>query len=397
MVLNGLGDLDPKAAEIPDGVWRRLCFLFFPDSAYTDAKFQDHRAFSAIIMIFISLLFAGFWFWDYVIDPINAKSTIGLRLLFLLYLLTVPVILSPKFNRRFFEVTTIPLLLAGQTLFCAILSMLETGTLYGLGGFMYSLFAVLFTTQCFTLRYGIVSLVSISALPHLLALMGLPEGFMHVHYAILIWPGTIFAILTQALLAHHYLVRYSLEQQHKSLSLTDHLTGVPNRRYFTQFFEQNIMQAQRSGEDISLLLLDIDFFKQINDTYGHLTGDLVLRRLTQCIVQEAARSIDVIARVGGEEFAIVLPGTSATHAAAVAERIRARVEEEEFHSVDNQAFHISVSIGVAELNDSDSKYTDTISRADEALYRAKSRGRNMVVVNNSGQENITSKLTTEFA
>lgn len=372
--------LDKETSKIPDGIWRQIRFLFFPDHGFTEAKFSDHRVFTLMNVIFLSLIFTGLWYWDYVTDPINAENTIGLRLLNLLYLLIVPAILSSRFSIRFFEVITLPLMLAGQTLFCEIITRLDTGMVFGIGGFMYSLFAVVFVTQGFTLAYGIICIICIAALPHLLAFVGLADGFLHNHYAVLIWPGTIFAILIQTVLAHHYLVRYNLEQQHKSLSLTDHLTGAHNRRYFTQFLERSTMLAQRTGEEISLLLLDIDFFKQINDTYGHPTGDMVLRKVTACIEEEAARAIDVVSRIGGEEFAIVLPGTAVIPASIVAERIRVRIEAEEFYSIDDQPFHVKVSIGVTARMDSDDNFSDIISRVDDALYKAKAAGRNQVVV-----------------
>jgi diguanylate cyclase (GGDEF)-like protein len=376
----GADDLDSEGANIPDGLWRQVRFLFFPDKDFTDKKFHDHRIFTAMNVVFLSFLIPGLWVWDYVTDPVHAGSTIGLRLLNLLYLLMVPPILAPRLGRRFFEVIALPLLLIGVMLFCVILARLDNGMVFGVGGFMYALFAVVFVTQSLTLRYGIACITSVAVLPHLLALTGLIEGLLHAQYAVLIWPGTAFAVLTQVVLAHHYLVRYILEQKLKSLSNTDSLTGVRNRRYFTRFLERSIMRAQRTGENMSLLLLDIDSFKSINDEYGHPTGDLVIRRMSKSIQQEAARATDVIARVGGEEFAVVLPGTAVKAAEALAERIRARVEGEVFHSVADQPFGVSVSIGVAERKESDGDYGDIISRADEALYAAKAAGRNRVVV-----------------
>jgi diguanylate cyclase (GGDEF)-like protein len=380
MIGKGVDDLDSEISDIPDGLLRQVRFLFFPDKVFTEKKFHDHRLFTAMNVIFLSFLVPGLWIWDYVTDPVHANSTIGLRLFYLLYLLLLPLVLSPRLGRRFFEVIALPSLLIGETLFCVILTRLDTGMVFGVGGFMYVLFAVVFVTQSLTLRYGIACIISVAALPQLLALTGLMEGFLHAQYAVLIWPGTAFAALTQVVLAHHYLVRYILEQKLKSLSHTDSLTGVHNRRYFTRFLERSIMRAQRTGENISLLLLDIDFFKSINDEYGHPTGDLVIRRMSQNIQQEVARAIDVIARIGGEEFAVVLPGTAAMPAAALAERIRARVAGEIFYSVADQPFRVSVSIGVAERKDSDSDYCDIISRADEALYAAKAAGRNRVIV-----------------
>jgi diguanylate cyclase (GGDEF)-like protein len=162
-------------------------------------------------------------------------------------------------------------------------------------------------------------------------------------------------------------------------AFTDHLTNLKTRGYFEQQLELEIKRFERKGEPFSLLMLDIDHFKQMNDMYGHHTGDRVLREIGK-VLSEDMRDIDTVARYGGEEFAIILPETTLEEAQMVAQRIRRRVEQTEFNAA---KLHIteklSISIGIA-MFDLDAKTKrELVQFADAALYRAKSQGRNRVI------------------
>lgn len=159
----------------------------------------------------------------------------------------------------------------------------------------------------------------------------------------------------------------------------DPLTGILNRRKLDQELERWIEQTQRSGGDLSLLMLDLDHFKAINDRFGHAMGDEVLR-LVGRMLQHSSRNDDVIARYGGEEFSILLPRVDLYTAQLVAERIRNRIEHADWASL-NPALTVTTSIGIASFLEED----DSVSlqkRADDALYRAKQTGRNRVVSQN---------------
>ncbi|HEY6077667.1 MAG TPA: GGDEF domain-containing protein [Polyangiaceae bacterium] len=160
------------------------------------------------------------------------------------------------------------------------------------------------------------------------------------------------------------------------MTIVDGLTQIHNKRALFEALEKELMRARRYERDLSLLMFDIDFFKRINDQYGHLAGDHVLRELAR-IVQERIRREEVFARYGGEEFVILLPETPLPGAAALAESLRARVANHGF-VFQGERIPVTVSIGTALLGENDKVAADLIQRADEKLYEAKRGGRNRV-------------------
>ncbi len=161
------------------------------------------------------------------------------------------------------------------------------------------------------------------------------------------------------------------------LARTDALTGLLNRRGFEGQMTFALALARRSGRPLSVIAVDVDHFKQVNDTYGHETGDDVLRRLALTL-RDRLRSSDVIARLGGEEFVALLPDTDLAGAQAIAQILVSAMDERH----DPVVGHITVSAGVATLKGSDEKSADLLRRADAALYEAKGQGRNRVCVEN---------------
>src|SRR5207247_928584 len=162
------------------------------------------------------------------------------------------------------------------------------------------------------------------------------------------------------------------------MAITDALTGLHNRRYMESHLSTLVEQASSRGKPLALMILDIDFFKSINDTYGHDAGDDVLRAFANRI-RKSIRGIDLACRYGGEEFVVVMPETDLAVATAVAERLRRRIASEPFrvHQGARQ-IEMTISIGIAALGSGDDAAT-LIRRADQALYRAKRDGRNRVV------------------
>jgi diguanylate cyclase (GGDEF)-like protein len=162
-------------------------------------------------------------------------------------------------------------------------------------------------------------------------------------------------------------------------AVTDELTGLSNQRRFRELMAKEDERAHRFGHDLSLLLLDIDDFKRVNDTHGHLKGDEVLR-LVGRVLDEESRGIDEPARYGGEEFAVALPETGLAGAVEVAERIRSRIESQRVPGVDGaDLLRVTVSIGAASIPASADGTRDQIAAADAALYEAKRAGKNRVV------------------
>ena len=158
----------------------------------------------------------------------------------------------------------------------------------------------------------------------------------------------------------------------------DSLTGLNNRRHFIALCEAELFRAKRYRVALSMLMLDIDHFKQVNDEHGHKAGDLVLVQLGS-IMRMTLRNVDVIGRYGGEEFAIMLPETDRDMALDVAERLRQEIAEADFVLEAGETIKVTVSIGVSSSGDAETNIDRLISAADQALYRAKNSGRNRVV------------------
>lgn len=165
----------------------------------------------------------------------------------------------------------------------------------------------------------------------------------------------------------------------KELSITDSLTGVYNRRYFEKTFADELSQAHRHQHPLSVVVLDLDHFKQINDMHGHLAGDECLKLVAGVLHQRLARPGDIVARYGGEEFVILLPATSQEDALAVADQLRLTIEKIEFLA-GGQRIALTASFGVAGwIPAQGERYERLIAAADTALYQAKNRGRNCTV------------------
>lgn len=161
------------------------------------------------------------------------------------------------------------------------------------------------------------------------------------------------------------------------ISTTDAITGVRNRRWFDEELERSFAHATRYDRPLSLAILDIDYFKTVNDTYGHLTGDSALREVSDRISRTLRKS-DSIARVGGEEFALLLPETSLFEGLQFGEKIRSVVNEGPF-AIDGESIAVTISVGIASIPHSRlTRATQLMMYADKALYRAKNRGRDRV-------------------
>jgi diguanylate cyclase (GGDEF)-like protein len=163
------------------------------------------------------------------------------------------------------------------------------------------------------------------------------------------------------------------------LATTDELTGIANRRYFMDRLNSEFDRAKRYESKYSILMIDIDFFKSINDNYGHKGGDKVLQSAA-AVMKKSLRTSDLIGRVGGEEFSVILPETETKAAIFIAERLRSRVEGTVVKHNDEEIL-ITVSIGVSQSRNGDQSVDDIYVRSDSAMYNAKKNGRNRVESN----------------
>ena len=173
---------------------------------------------------------------------------------------------------------------------------------------------------------------------------------------------------------------YKMSEDLRKISITDSLTDLYNRRFFQDRISEEIERSRRHGQPVSLIMLDIDNFKQYNDTYGHLAGDEALR-LTAATIKSSVRNIDRVARYGGEEFAVILPMTEIEAARDIAERIRSGVAGRYFpDDALRAAVRLTASLGIASFPQHADNIFDLVGNADKALYIAKVNGKNRVAL-----------------
>ncbi|KAF3999457.1 sensor domain-containing diguanylate cyclase [Glaciimonas immobilis] len=181
----------------------------------------------------------------------------------------------------------------------------------------------------------------------------------------------------------------------KDLATRDGLTGIANRRSFDEALDSQWSRALRKSDPLTLLMVDVDNFKQYNDRFGHQAGDDCLKRVATAMANTPLRAYDLVARYGGEEFAVILPGVTSDGAQAVAERIRAAVEQ--LSIADTSGGFVTVSVGAATVNAIAGCYPgQLVAAADASLYQAKHRGRNRVVAMNVDTMDSIETLPNEF-
>ncbi|WP_127477152.1 diguanylate cyclase [Sulfurivermis fontis] len=174
--------------------------------------------------------------------------------------------------------------------------------------------------------------------------------------------------------------RKRMERELEEMATTDALTGLPNRRHFLTRLEEQLARLDRAVTPCaSVMMLDLDHFKKINDTYGHAAGDAVLRHVAK-LMRDNIRKIDIPGRIGGEEFAILLPGIGPAEARVTAERLRETIAATPVALDDGESLLLTISIGISEILPTDNRIDAPLTRADAALYRAKESGRNRTVV-----------------
>lgn len=172
--------------------------------------------------------------------------------------------------------------------------------------------------------------------------------------------------------------RVGLYRQVQELAIHDGLTGLLVRRHFRERLEEEAARARRRRTPLAFLMIDLDYFKGVNDSFGHLVGDVVLREVSR-LIQQSVRQIDLVGRFGGEEFAVALPETDRAMALQVAERVRMGVDSTLIRAYDEEV-HVTVSIGVAIFPSDASTAEHLIEKADQAMYQAKATGRNRSVI-----------------
>ncbi len=331
------------------------------------------------LCLLLSVLAPTLWIWDLSIDAVGAQRTLGLRALYLALVPAAAVIhLLP--SRRQVALTTGTLLLGGQALYMLIASRLHDGILYSYAGFTYFLFITPFVCRAFSIRINLLMTIAVTVSPHLLALGGLVPDFPHAMYASLILPGSVLVLLLGIGMSGNYERRFLTERALEKASNTDPLTGVANRRAFARTLHDTMRRADEQARPLSLLMLDIDRFKSINDGHGHATGDRVICALANLC---RAAAPERVGRLGGEEFAVLLPDTGHGAAMAFAADLIARIRRAPHALDDGSLLRWTASIGVATHGVGDPLVGERpaealLARADAALYSAKQAGRDRI-------------------
>jgi diguanylate cyclase (GGDEF)-like protein len=321
-----------------------------------------------------------FHYWDHFIDLQPPAESLWLRLGFsLLSALVLGLTYVERLRRWLFF--AIPLTQwCGVLVVSVLLSQLDQGFLYGLPGLMLSGMAMMAFAPLFDLY--LLSCLAYVVLPNLLMwLTGTPASTV-INTNIFLLAMFALQLGFGWLLYRSSRNEFDLERRLSYLASHDELSGLNNRSRFFELGRQEIARCRRYPKPLCCALLDIDRFKQVNDSYGHHAGDMVIRKVAQ-IMDGLMREVDIIGRLGGEEFGALLIETDLAKAHEVVERVRSTVEAARLVLPTGEELQVTVSIGLAAYQD-ETDLDALLQRADAAMYAAKHAGRNRVVVAQAG-------------
>ncbi len=344
------------------------------------AKAEDFGLFAVFASVITAAFVASTWVWDYAIDPVHMVDAFGLRMVQTAAVMGLAVVMyrAPAGWAARVGLLVVPAFV--QITFIEVLTRLDDGPRFGMGGFLYFFIFVPFMAQAQSLRFNALLLALLASLPNVWWLAGVGGHLDLSVYNAYMWMAYPPVVLILA--GVEYLVdQLYRHRAHLARSAdTDALTGLCNRRAFLMESRRLVSRAWREGKPVSVLFVDADHFKAINDRYGHRFGDQVLRILAQRIAS-MSRATDLVARYGGEEFVLLLPDTDAATAERVAERIRRHVAGDPIEAVGDThapSVEVTVSVGMATAMPDGCRTTldDLVEAADGALYSAKGGGRN---------------------
>ena len=354
-------------------------------SDYLNKKFNDHRLYTAAILLILIPLGLAEGIFDYKSHPEIKSELFQLRLYFLLLVIPAWIILKSS-CLKLATATILITLVFSAYLGIRIIEHTGEDLVTTVSNFALYPFFIFFVLIGFSIYIQIFFLTVAFSFVVLSENHGvLDELIQNVYFQISV-QSSVSALFIMLVFSWSYYHRYNLLLALEKSSQTDPLTGVANRRYFDSKLKSEASRSARSSSDCALILLDIDHFKRINDTFGHPTGDRVICALADLCVNQS-REIDLVAMLGGEEFAVILPDTNITDAKNLAERIRKHVEDISVTGDAGEIVKWTISLGVSSLPESrSSRYTTEIvmemfiKKADNALYEAKKKGRNQTVL-----------------
>jgi diguanylate cyclase (GGDEF)-like protein len=370
-------------SDVPSSLLGRMGLARFEsatEQAYLRQKFLETRPIAILMGFAASLLGVGLWVWDWVHDPAHVMEALPRRLVLGGILLLYPVALLLGLRRSLLPWFMAFIVLITQAVFLDHLDRLEGGLVYGIAGFMYWFLLPIFMGLPYRSGATLLIFLACALLPNLLVGWGMAPRFELDKFNALILPTCLVAIAMTWMLDQLYRRLFRYRKTIEEMARFDGLTGIDNRRYFMERANDVLSLCARHEQPLSVLMLDIDHFKQINDTHGHLVGDRVIRHVAR-LLRRHLRKTDLLCRYGGEEFALVLPATEPENARLVAEKIRRWIAESHGGTPESPALDVTVSVGVTGLDrlPREADLEELLQLADDALYRAKRAGRNRVV------------------
>lgn len=350
---------------------------------YLASKAQHFGLFSICATFVTALFVATTVCWDYAIDPLHAWQAIPWRMAEAAGVALWGLLMWRNVTSRWTRLAAFLAPLWVEGTFIHILGLLDRGNAYGIGGFLYFFIFLPFLTMAQSLRFSVLVLTVVAVFPVIAQPLGLSAHLNMVIYNAYVW--MVYVPMVGILLLFEFLnwELYTYRNKMEAMAITDGLTQVANRRHFLTLASRLLSSAgQRGRQPVSLLFLDIDRFKLINDTYGHGTGDEVLKSVAKVVTQEV-RDGDLVGRYGGEEFVVLLEGTRAGGATVIAERIRAAVSDRirlpKQRTEPPQIVSVSIGAATCTSHTGEMDIERLIHQADQALYAAKRTGRNTVV------------------
>ncbi|MER1877140.1 GGDEF domain-containing protein, partial [Proteus mirabilis] len=354
--------------------------------AYLQKKMLDHRLYTTFLILFFIPLTIVNYFFEYNDFNLKSDNLLSIHVLYL-WLVIPAYVLYKNTDYKINYLTLILVVLLSSIHSALILNIMNANAIVTVSEIVTFPFFIFFILIGISLYLQLITLMVAIFIPLFLHFEGAIEKVSSALYLQVMYQSSFSAIFIMVIFSWSYHNRYYLEIALEKSSKTDSLTGLANRRHFNNFILTEVTRCTRTQQNCSLILLDIDFFKRINDKFGHPSGDRVICALANICV-ENSRKIDLVARLGGEEFAIVMPNTNVNEAYNLAERIRVNVENTIVLSDSNEDINWTVSLGISqysapvseELFSEEAAVESLIQMTDSALYKAKSNGRNQIMI-----------------
>ena len=354
--------------------------LFQPSTEFTERKFAEHLPYNRVMFLVMAPYLVCMWGWDLTLDPVGAHEVLWLRLTLGALIAATGWLIGWRrvsiLRRMWLVAIASTVSLALYTLIC---SRLAQGYTYGVGAFVFVQMSGFLLWTGFPFAAIVWLHLVGAALPQVLGMVLPGPPFPHLQYGVLVWPTTSLALAAQYMIHMDYLSKVALRHRLVEMASLDSLTGVMNRRTFMTEGTERLARCAAQGLSVSVLFIDADHFKDINDKHGHAVGDRVLMRLGE-VVRAQLRRDDLCCRWGGEEFVVLICGSDELDGARVAQRTLQAIREARVSDDGGAPLHFTASIGMARGLASAVRLDALIDRADAAMYAAKTQGRDRVAL-----------------